>query len=288
MEDTHARIPTTPVPAGAEHDGHAGHDKNLAHHFESHAQQFSAGKLGMWLFLVQEILFFSGLFCAYAIYRSNHPEIFAYADHFLDRKLGALNTCVLLLSSFTMAWAVRAAQTNQRRLTTALLAITILCACGFLGVKVIEYHHKFADGLLWGKNYKPTAEALEMVESHAEPHGAMAIPRGGHGPGVGDTKAKMMDMGGVHDVHPSRPPADLSTMHQPQNVHIFFGIYFAMTGLHAVHIILGIGVLMWIMWRSHRGDFSSKYYAPVEYTGLYWHLVDLVWIYLFPLLYLIH
>ena len=235
-----------------QHDDHgAGHSRFLAHHFENQEQQFDAGKLGMWLFLVQEILFFSGLFCFYAIYRSNHPEIFTYADHFLDRKLGAINTCVLIFSSFTIAWAVRCAQTNQTKRLVLLLSITFLCACAFLGIKYVEYHHKFADGLLWGHHFKPFMEPGEVLS-----------------------------------------PADQAELTEagirPHNVHIFFGIYFAMTALHGIHVLAGMAVILWMIKRSLRGDFSSEYYGPIEYTGLYWHLVDLVWIYLFPLLYLIH
>lgn len=225
------------------HQAHTVDERFLAHHFEDQDQQLGAGKLGMWLFLVQEILFFSGLFCAYAIYRSNHPDIFVYADHFLDRKLGAINTAVLIFSSFTMAWAVRCAQLNQNKLMITLLVITLLCAFGFLGIKSVEYHHKIHDGLLWGKHYHP-------VQEHAD--GLKAV------------------------------------LQHPKNVHIFFGIYFFMTGLHAIHVIVGMGVIIWMITRAARGHFNSKYYGPIEFTGLYWHLVDLVWIYLFPLLYLIH
>lgn len=232
----------------------------------------------MWLFLVQEILFFSGLFCAYAIYRSNHPEIFAYADHFLDRKLGAINTVVLIFSSFTMAWAVRAVQLRQKQLATWLLSITVLCAFGFLGVKYVEYHHKFHDGLLWGRHYKPSQEAVDMVSEHVSV------------PGLATTKPTTTSAEGLEatgHVHPTEQPKEAS-FHAPHNVHIFFGIYFAMTGLHGIHILAGIGVILWMILRLRRGDFDTGYYGPVEYTGLYWHLVDLVWIYLFPLLYLIH
>lgn len=274
MEHSSAmQTPSHPVA----HEDH-GHDPHLAHHFANHAQQLSAGKLGMWLFLVQEILFFSGLFCAYAIYRSNHPEIFAYADHFLDRKLGAINTAVLIFSSFTMAWAVRAVQLRQKALATWLLAITVVCACAFLAVKVVEYRHKFHDGLLWGRHYKPSEEAIEMVSEHVSV------------PGLATTKPATSSAEGLEatgHVHPAGPPKEAS-FHAPRNVHIFFGIYFAMTGLHAIHILAGIGVIVWMILRLRRGDFDTGYYGPVEYTGLYWHLVDLVWIYLFPLLYLIH
>ena len=241
----------------------AGHHRFLAHHFDSQKQQFSAGKLGMWLFLVQEILFFSGLFCAYAIYRSNHPEIFVYADQFLDRKLGALNTAVLIFSSFTIAWSVRAAQLGQRRLLVALLTITLACAAIFLGVKYVEYHHKWKDGLLWGRMYHPTAEAIAGTHPEAA------------GPGLAHS-------------HPTRPHEAFTAAQAPKNVHIFFGIYFVMTGLHGIHILAGMGVIVWMILRARRGDFDGSYYGPIEFTALYWHLVDLVWIYLFPLLYLIH
>ena len=269
----------TSAPAQAEHDGHEQHHhKFLAHHFASHAQQFDTGRLGMWLFLVQEILFFSGLFCAYAIYRSNHPDIFAYADHFLDRKLGAINTGILILSSFTIAWAVRATQLRQKNLATALLLFTLVCAGGFLGIKYVEYHHKFHDGLLWGKHYSPSAEAREVVERAEAPAAGTLHAHGAP-----------HDDGEINNVHPKSAPAgNIGSHPMPHNVHIFFGIYFAMTGLHAIHILAGMGVIAWMVLRTRRGDFDDGYFAPVEYTGLYWHLVDLVWIYLFPLLYLIH
>lgn len=260
----------------AEHSEHHGaHSRFLAHHFDSQAQQFDAGKLGMWLFLVQEILFFSGLFCAYAIYRSNHPEIFVYADHFLDRRLGAINTGVLILSSFTIAWAVRCAQLNQRKLMVGLLGITFACAGMFLCIKYFEYEHKWKDGLLWGHHYKPVAEHTvgESETPAAKAHQVISQVTGSPG---------------SQETHPSAEAKGPESMEAPKNVHIFFGIYFAMTGLHAIHILIGMGVIIWMMIRGQRGDFSKEYFGPIEYTALYWHLVDLVWIYLFPLLYLIH
>ncbi len=260
----------------AGHSDHSGaHSRFLAHHFDSQGQQFDAGKLGMWLFLVQEILFFSGLFCAYAIYRGNHPEIFQYADHFLDRRLGAINTAVLILSSFTIAWAVRCAQTNQRGLLVALLGITFLCACAFLGIKYVEYAHKFHDGLLPGRHYNPVIEKVEGAAEEPNLHGHSKV-------------SQVTGSPGATELHPNAPVGATESLEMPKNVHIFFGIYFAMTGLHAIHILIGMGIIVWMMIRSSRGDFSSEYFGPIEYTALYWHLVDLVWIYLFPLLYLIH
>lgn len=258
--------------SGDGHDAH-GHSKFLAHHFESDEQQFDSGKLGMWLFLVTEIMFFSGLFCAYAVYRASHPEIFIYAHKFLDTNLGAINTVVLLVSSLTMALGVRAAQLGQRRALILNLVLTLLCACGFLGIKYVEYSHKWHSGLLWAGSFNPHFD-------HGESHDT-------HGTAEHENVAKP---GGAHD-HASSP----ATSHEqpdpaaaPRNAGIFFSIYFCLTGLHGIHILAGMGAIIWILVRSIRGDFTPEYYGPVDFVGLYWHLVDLVWIYLFPLLYLIH
>lgn len=208
------------------------HPKWLAHHFYTGEQQKSAVKLGMWFFLAQEILFFSGLFVAYASFRFLYPETFLHAHEFLNWKLGAVNTVVLLFSSLTVALAVRCAQTNNRQGQVISLAITILCACTFLVIKYFEYSAKFDHGLLPGDHWAP------------------------------------------HEAIGGKP-------------WIFFGIYFTMTGLHGLHVLVGIGVLLWIMIKAAKGHFNSDYYAALENSALYWHLVDLIWIFLFPLLYLV-
>jgi cytochrome c oxidase subunit 3 len=205
---------------------------HVAHHFDSADTQFDAGRMGIWIFLVTEILFFGGLFCAFFIFRSWYFDSFVEAHHHLDWQLGALNTAFLITSSFTMALGVRSAQTSNRKLTTQMLAATILLACGFLVVKYFEYTHKIHDGLL--------PAGLFSAQGFTSPH-----------PGV------------------------------------FFSIYFVMTGIHGLHVVIGIGLILWILFRNMRGEFSGRYYAPVEGVGLYWHLVDLIWIYLFPLLYLV-
>jgi cytochrome c oxidase subunit 3 len=207
-----------------------------AHHFASAAQEFSAAKMGMWLFLVTEVLLFSGLFLGYAVMKTLYPEMWHEASHHLDWKLGGLNTLVLITSSFTMALAVNAAQTNKAgekngRLVGLLIA-TIVLAGVFLVVKYFEYSHKFHDGILPGSHYT---------------YGGINAP----------------------------------------NAHLFFGLYFLMTGLHGFHVVVGMGVLTWVLLRAKKGHFYSEYYTPVEVGGLYWHLVDLIWIYLFPLLYLV-
>ena len=236
-----------------EHNGE--HAPFLAHHFETPQQQFAAGKLGMWMFLVTEVLLFGGLFCAYAVYRAHHPEVFIYAaEEFLNKGLGALNTAVLIFSSFTMAWGVRCAQTNQTRQLIILLTITLACGLVFLGVKAVEYHHKWHEGLLWAGQYDRTEH------------------------GNGDAS---------HNATTTEDHAAAKFRTEPKNVGVFFSIYFAMTGLHALHVIIGMTAILWVLIRAGKGHFSSEYFGPVDYVGLYWHLVDLIWIFLFPLLYLI-
>jgi cytochrome c oxidase subunit III len=232
---------------GAHGDPHDhDHPKFLAHHFDTPVQQFDAAKLGMWAFLGQELLFFSGLFVAYGIFRSWRPEAFAASSHQLNKMMGMVNTIVLLFSSLTAALAVRASQKGERKQTSILLAVTIVCAFIFLFVKWFEYEHKFHAGLLPGGWFGVAREF---------PSGAI--------------------------MHGEEIPV------LPAGSNAFFSLYFVMTGVHALHIIVGIGVLTWILIRNMKGEFSAEFFTPVDNVALYWHLVDLVWIYLFPLLYLI-
>ncbi len=254
---------------------------HLAHHFDTPTQQFESGKLGMWLFLGTELLMFGGLFCAYSIFRANQPEIFAYAHGFLDVKLGAINTVVLICSSFTMAWGVRAAQRGQRKLLVAMLSLTLFCAFAFLGIKYVEYTHKIRRGLMWGTNYR------------SQEHGAMASPSESPLPTTLPSPApapRAVDRSVVPLA--ASGPAGLAAPHPqpsvPANPHLFFGIYFAMTGLHGIHVLAGIAVIGWLVFGAVRGAYGPEYFTPVDLVGLYWHVVDLIWIFLFPLLYLIH
>ncbi len=255
---------------------------HLAHHFPDATTQFEAGKLGMWIFLATEILLFGGLFCAYAVYRANHPEIFVYAHHFLDKVLGGVNTAVLILSSLTMAWAVRAAQLGHQRALTRLLVATIALGFVFLGIKYVEYEHKWKEGLLPGTRFThPLPEKPAAAPSvPAEP--APTKPSSGEASIIAPAAR---GPAGLADPAAARSVAEPAV---PRNVQIFFGIYFTMTGLHGLHVIAGMITLMWILRRALRGEFGPRYFTPVDLAGLYWHLVDLIWIYLFPLLYLIH
>ncbi|MEI9935625.1 MAG: cytochrome c oxidase subunit 3 family protein [Pseudomonadota bacterium] len=288
-----------------------GDGPHLAHHFDTYQQQFDAGKLGIWLFLLTEVLFFSGLFCAYTVYRGMHPEVFVYAHYFLNTTMGAINTCVLLISSLTAAWAVRNAQLAQRKLLVLNITITIACACTFMVVKFFEYQHKFNDGLLPGPAFHPTEqvweletfkhkhpEAAEYAEKLTKAADAKAAAKAAPAPAAGATVAPetgVFERPTEEQLEPLikagvlGPTAEDQTRpSKPRNAHVFFSIYFFMTGLHGIHVLGGIGVFIWLLLRANRGDFGPKYFGPIDYAALYWHLVDLIWIYLFPLLYLIH
>jgi len=291
--------------AAVAQDGTAhGHPPFLAHHFDTPQQQFASGKLGMWIFLGTEILMFGGLFCAYAVYRHNHPDVFRYADRYLDRTLGALNTAILISSSFTMAWAVRCAQIGRRRGLVTCLALTILGGIGFMGIKSVEYQTKWKEHVWIGRSnvfsaqYTGTAKPGEHDETEAE--AAKPIAPAPYTPAHPDPNAGTPDapkivpkvIGPPGLAAPSSGQremtlADLAAQDR-HRIAVFFSIYFLMTGLHGVHVLVGLGLITWIMVRSIRGAFSSLYFTPVDLVGLYWHLVDMIWIFLFPLLYLIH
>lgn len=217
----------------------------LAHHFDSPAVQEDTARLGMWLFLGSEILFFGGLFAAYAVYRGNHPDMFHYGQYFLDWRLGAANTMVLIGSSLAAAWSVRAAQLGSRRGMLVATVLVLLLAGVFLGIKYVEYSHKLHGGVAWGRGFAPTAAFLAEL------------------------------------------PAQARALPVPPNMGTFFSIYFAMTGLHGIHVLVGMGLYAWLARRIAAGHFGPDYYTPIDMVALYWHLVDLIWIFLFPLLYLI-
>lgn len=160
------------------------HETHLQHHFETPEQQFDAGKLGMWIFLGTEILLFGGLFCAYVVFRVAHPEAFAWAHRLLDRQLGALNTAILLVSSATMATAVRFAQLSKRRGLVLMLGLTLFGGAGFMGVKAVEYTGKFRHGLLWGQRFHPDPAYLAEHFGVAPPPTKAAVAKEGPKPAV--------------------------------------------------------------------------------------------------------
>ena len=213
---------------------HGAHPPGFAHQFETVAQQREAGQLGMWVFLVTEILFFGGMFTSYIIYRSLHLESFITGSHLLKVQFGATNTAVLIFSSLTMALAIRSAQTGKSKGQTIMwLILTMILGAAFIGIKLrYEWYADYVEGIIPGVNWA---------------YG------GAHAPGV----------------------------------KMFMCFYFFMTGLHALHMVVGLGILTVLVIMTARNRFSSEYYSPLEISGLYWHFVDIVWIFLFPLLYLI-
>jgi cytochrome c oxidase subunit III len=233
---------------------HVSAHPGLQHHFENMEQQREAGTLGMWVFLVTEIMFFGGMFLAYTIYRYKYPLAFAAASNHLDIKLGTTNTIVLIVSSFTMAMAVYSTQVGKQRSTIIFLILTMVLGLTFLGIKAVEYHDKYRDNLIpgtWieGHRFNPAiAKPGEEADEH-KLHLAPGVPIG--------------------------------------NVEMFYWLYFALTGMHALHMIIGIGIMTVILILTWRGRFGPEYHSPVEISGLYWHFVDIVWIFLFPLLYLL-
>ena len=223
----------------------------VAHHFDTPVQEFQAAKLGFWLFLATEILLFGGLFAAYFYFHEVYPETFRQGGHQLDWKLGALNTTVLLISSWTMAMAVRSAQTSQKQKTLMFCGLTVLGAAIFMVVKFFEYKAKVEHGLF---DFTHMFDAFKAVGNDG------ALPWFTDHDGV---------MAGV------------------PHGHLFFAIYVTMTGIHGLHVVIGAGLILWVMKGTAKGRFHAGYFLPVDLVGLYWHLVDLIWIFLFPLLYLV-
>ena len=430
------------------HDAHEAHDEHhvdhgspfIQHHYDDAQHQFDSGKLGIWIFLAQEVLFFSALFVAYILYRVHHPEIYSYAHKWLDVKYGAINTAVLIFSSLTAAWAVRAAQLNQKRLLVGCIAVTIGCACTFLVIKYIEYSHKVHEHILFGRYFDPcvspggnelltkhndcagtkstvtwsldqageidllngkaSAGCMEINKFDQEPeepgvqadchvyeihrtqnakgewaeqsrkeitnrcvdeqlelieHVELGRPaeakreapkypcwRPAVQPAVctpvmapnkpnsnqfgvlvqyGDEEKRGEDIAIEAKCEPAKAaaePADIFaekattehvgkrgikpihelTTHEeheleslgppPEHTNMFLTVYFAMTGLHGIHVLFGVFVFIWLLMRAVKGQFNDKYFGPIDFAALYWHIVDLIWIFLFPLLYLIH
>lgn len=240
---------TTATPHAHAHGAEGGHDHHaiytdappgfvphkIAHHYDSPYQAAASGKFAFWLFLATEIMLFGGMFAGYFIFHGLYPEAFVIGGFQLNWKLGALNTSLLLFSSFTMALGVRASQLSLKRQMLGFMAVTVVCGLGFLIVKYFEYSAKIEHGLLPGRLFHPHDPVLAAV-----PH----LPT-------------------------------------------FFSIYWTMTAIHGLHVVIGMALILWAMNGASKNRFHSGYYMPVDLVGIYWHLVDLIWIFLFPLLYLV-
>ena len=234
---------------------------DLYGHFQTLEQQKETATLGMWIFLVTEVLFFGGMFLAYTINRTAFSTAFGIGSNTLDIKLGAGNTVVLIMSSLTMAMAVWSAQVGKKKLVSFFLIATLGLGTVFLGVKAVEYKQKFDHHLIPG-------------------HGFDMRYRSMHPTATDDLKELAREKEEVEKALKSDPDINFHSQ-------LYFSLYFGMTGLHALHMIIGAGLLIWLIKGSFAGRFTPQYNTPVEVVGLYWHFVDIVWIFLFPLLYLI-
>jgi cytochrome c oxidase subunit 3 len=309
-----------------DHAAH-GHHPMQKHHFDDMTQQYEASGFGMWVFLVQEVMFFGGLFVAYLVYRHKYFEAFGTASATLRIWLGTINTIVLIASSLTMAMAVNAASIGKRKLTTFFLVATLGLGSTFLGIKAVEYSEKFEKREVPGANFcfhPQGTECSGVVEREDEPDtlaGTLSIVKryamGGWGKLDNEGELASREHSGVNE--PGKNTATMASSREgaAQTEHsagasgataafddvdrgpserersmpgseIYFGLYFAMTGMHALHMVIGVGILLWLIYWARQGLYTHEYFTPVENFGLYWHFVDIIWIYLFPLLYLIN
>jgi cytochrome c oxidase subunit III len=247
------------TPLAIEHEDRP----ELRHHFADEQQQRNAASLGMWMFLCTEIMFFGGMFCGYLVYRRIYFAEFAAASKTLNLPIGAFNTTVLLCSSLTVAMAVRAAQLGNRKMQVRMLLLTLVFGLAFLGIKTKEWGDKYRE------HHIPTFH-YNVISGE----GALTNVKG---------NAELLGLDKITDpVKRQQREAEIQ-----QRTKIFYSLYFALTGMHAIHMIVGVGIFIVITWMAHKGRFGPEYHTPLEIAGLYWHFVDIVWIYLFPLLYLI-
>jgi cytochrome c oxidase subunit 3 len=313
------QLETAPAPAAGHHHGAI---QTLSHQFEDIDQQNECYIVGMWTFLVTEIMFFGALFCAYSVYRVLYFSTYMDAHRFLDIKWGFINTLVLLTSSLMMALGVHAAQMGRRKILINWLFGVLVCSAIFLGIKGIEYKSKFDERLFPGPSFNFAYAKQEWAKHHGAGHGgggeaagggghaAAGAPAagGGHGGGIDDIEGyarnyneraaynarpevgfntAIVDVNGSGIAQAMTSPENLAARAQGNRAQLFFSLYFAMTGLHAIHIIIGMilmATLAYLAWKDHP---SVRDYMPTEMIGFYWHFVDIVWIFLFPLMYLI-
>jgi cytochrome c oxidase subunit III len=239
--------------AAAGHADHAG-VPYLHHHFDDIDQQRECTSLAMWAFLCTEAMMFGGLFFAYSLYRYLYPDAYNLGSHILDIGLGTTNTFVLLFSSLTMAMAVHSATERNRGKMIRFLLATWLLGAAFLGIQAVEWTKDYHEGVMPAVSWHYYDEPEHLQELNA--YGAQ---------------------------HPQPDGVQL----RPNQVMMFFVVYFCMTGLHAIHMVVGLLIVGTFMWLGSKGQFTNGNDQPVEIAGLYWHFVDIIWVFLFPLLYLI-
>lgn len=252
------------------------HPSVLKHHFDNLEQQHAAERLGMWMFLVTEVMFFGGLFVAYTAYRYYYPHEFEYASSHLILWIASVNTALLITSSLTMTFAIRAAQKGQKKALASYLWLTFALGAGFMGLKGLEYYQdyeeRYVPGRLFAQEYAraeqelagvSAAEAEKYQFKGGQQHWAQDLARHNHG----------------------KPPGDVGRI-SPERVQLFLCFYYIMTAIHGLHILIGLGCILWLLNETYRNKIPPQNYSTVEVVSLYWHLVDMIWLFLMPLLYL--
>jgi cytochrome c oxidase subunit III len=203
----------------------------LREQFATPAQQRETTMIGMWVFLITEVLLFGALFTAFTAYRISSPQAFDLGSKDMEIVLGSINTAVLLCSSFTMALSVYFSEAGKDKMVMLFLVVTMLLGTIFLALKFTEYYEHYADHKvpgLWFEEQSPMAPKIQM----------------------------------------------------------FFVFYFIMTGLHAFHMLIGLGILSVLLFRTLLGSITAQYHTPIEVGGLYWHFIDIVWIFLYAIFYI--
>jgi len=248
----------------------------VPHQFDDLEQKSLADSLGMWTFLASEVLFFGAIFTVLMVYRSLFPDAFRQASQHLDRRIGMLNTFVLLFSSYTVVLAVHAALKARQKALVLWLLATIALGLSFLGVKLVEYAEDFRDNLV--------PRRIDFGLSAEQSRDWMA-----HSPEERDTRPELWQQSlraSGWDVPADRMHASDARL-LIKRAQLFFVFYYTMTLIHALHMIIGLVIFSVLAWRAWHGRYTQQRHAQIEITGLYWHFVDIVWIFLFPLLYLI-
>jgi cytochrome c oxidase subunit 3 len=265
---THVPVGAAATTVAPEHEHGPAHHPDLRHQFEDLGQQHDASSFGMWVFLATEVMFFGGLIGSYLVYRFTTPDVWAAASRELNVVLGTINTVVLLTSSLTMALAVHAGETGNKKQQVRFLLATMALGSVFLVIKGFEYHEEWEKHLVPGSHFNAARLKIATLETtralNPEERGEVAA--------TARTASEL-----VLPVH----------TFAERRAQMFFVFYFFLTGLHALHMVIGVTLLAIITGMAARGRFTAAYSNPLEVSGLYWHFVDIVWVFLYPLLYLV-
>jgi cytochrome c oxidase subunit 3 len=238
-------------------------------------------------------MFFGGMFLGFAVYRHRYTEAFSEAAQHMSVLHGCINTAVLLCSSFTVVLAVHNAHLGNQKGLVRSLILTLILGCAFLCIKGHEYYKEYTENLIPGLNFVYGNDPQRMPVPGERAHSAGIETTATAAPIHGDAGHGETTPSGGHD-HEADHGAGETGHHAPRTpayanqAKIFMSFYFMMTGVHATHMLVGVGLFIWLLIEARRGKYSAEYFVPVENVGLYWHFVDIIWIFVFPILYLLH